>query len=266
MARTKDNGVPVVFRFHGCLVELLDRSRRQGEYSASVSLRSSVKDAVESQGVPHVEVGMVAVNGVPCGWDRLLERNEQVDVWEIADLSTMPEGWRVDEADPDPPRFLLDVHLGRLAAYLRLLGYDTVYDAADPGDESLAQRAHAEGRILLTCDRGLLMRNPIRHGRLLRSRNSVEQTREIIQRYRLQEGAAPFTRCLRCNGLLVEAAIAKIRDRIPERVFRRHGLDASRYRICDQCGRLYWEGSHTQRMRKLLADWGIADQERGDIT
>ncbi|MFH0882303.1 MAG: Mut7-C RNAse domain-containing protein [bacterium] len=260
MARNINNSILATFRFHGDLIELLDRSRRKGEYVATISLRSSIKDAVESQGVPHVEVGLLAVGGMPCGWNPLLEQNEIIDVWGVTDVERVPREWRVDDPDPHPLRFLLDVHLGRLASYLRLLGFDTLYDSNDPGDDRLAAQAHDEARILLTCDRGLLMRNHVRHGRLLRSRNSVEQTREIIQRFHLQTRSTPFSRCLRCNGSLSSVDIDTIRDRIPPRVFRRHGANPTRYRICERCGQLYWEGTHTLRMQRLLAEWGIPVQ------
>jgi uncharacterized protein with PIN domain len=257
MADHRNNSIQVTFRFHDDLTELLHRSRRNGEYVATVSLRSSVKDAVESQGVPHVEVGLIAVGGIPCDWNQLLEQNEIIDVWGVTDVERVPREWRVDDPDPLSLRFLLDVHLGRLASYLRLLGFDTLYEPNDPGDDRLAAQAHAESRILLTCDRGLLMRNHVRHGRLLRSRNSIEQTHEVIQRFHLRTQSAPFSRCLTCNGNLTSVEMNAVRDRIPPRVFRRYGANPVHYRICERCGQLYWEGTHTLRMRKLLAEWGI---------
>ena len=257
MAQTKKNGVPVHFHFHGCLVELLARTRRGDGYTVSLARRTSIKDAVESQGVPHVEVGLLALNGIPTDWKILLAEEGRIDAWSVTDATSLPRTLRVDTPDPVPIRFLLDVHLGRLASYLRLIGMDTEYESQDPGDERLAQRASSESRILLSCDRGLLMRNIVLHGHLLRSRNSIEQAREVVDRYHLRDLAAPFTRCLACNSSLRAVEIDAIRDRIPPRVHRRLGNNPDRYRICPGCGKLYWEGTHTARMRRLLAEWGI---------
>jgi uncharacterized protein with PIN domain len=160
--------------------------------------------------------------------------------------------------DPVPPRFLLDVHLGRLAAYLRLLGFDTEYDRQDPGDEHLAKRAAGEDRILLTCDRGLLMRAGVRHGRLLHSRNSRSQVVEVIERYQLRDHAEPFTRCMACNGLLEGATVELVRENAPPLVRRRYDLNLDYYRSCPQCDRLFWWGTHSDRMAKLLTEWRVS--------
>ena len=257
MTRNEKEGVRIHFRFHGDLIELLAPSKRCGEYETTVARRTSIKDAVESQGVPHVEVSLLLAGGLPCDWSYLLERDTALDVYSMDDAEDIPDDFRVIMPDPKPLRFLLDVHLGRLASYLRLLGFDTAYNSDDPGDDQLARRAHAESRILLSCDRGLLMRNHVQHGHLLHSRNSIEQTREIIQRYKLAPDAAPFTRCLTCNGVLEAVDMDAIRERIPPRVFRRWGDDPDRYRSCPACGKLYWEGTHTDRMRRLLAEWSV---------
>lgn len=258
MPQNSVSTLQISIHFHGDLSDLLDRkSRRTGEVTLSIARRTSVKDAIESQGVPHVEIGMIAVQGIPCEWAKLITTEERVDVWGIADVEDLSHSWRVDQPDPHSFRFMLDVHLGRLATYLRLLGFDAAYDSIDPGDERLAARAQSESRILLSCDRGLLMRNQVHHGTLLRSRNSIEQTREILERYHLHKQTAPFTRCLACNGTLEVTEFAKIRDRIPPRVYRRCGDDPDHYRVCGDCGRIYWEGTHTARMRRLLAEWGI---------
>ena len=99
------------------------------------------------------------------------------------------------------PHFVVDVNLGRLARLLRLLGFD-VWWSSDAEDQTLVDISLAEQRILLTRDRPLLKRRALTHGLFVRSEDPEEQTLEVLQRLRLRQRLAPFTRCARCNGTL----------------------------------------------------------------
>jgi hypothetical protein len=144
-------------------------------------------------------------------------------------------------------RFVLDVHLGKLAEYLRLLGFDTLYcNQAD--DQELAVLSSQEGRILLTQDRGLLKRSLVTHGYFVRDTDPQQQLVEVLQRFDLQTAIAPFQRCLRCNGLLEPVAKAAISDRLLPKT-REH---YDEFRICSNCERIYWKGSHYERMQQFI--------------
>jgi uncharacterized protein with PIN domain len=140
-------------------------------------------------------------------------------------------------------RFVLDGHLGRLAAYLRMLGFDTWYQN-HVDDAVLAQISKEERRILLTRDQGLLKRSAVTHGYWVRATAPREQLREVIQRFDLQRLAKPFTRCLNCNGLLQSALLAEVKDEVPENAARFY----SEFWRCTACNKVYWQGSHYQRM------------------
>jgi uncharacterized protein with PIN domain len=156
----------------------------------------------------------------------------------------------------DPPQFFADAMLGRLARWLRVLGFDAAYDAT-LSDPALVQRAEAERRILLTRDRHLL-RDP-RPERALEVRGDVplEQLRGVVTALDLTPPAELFARCLICNVALspplAEAEAARL---VPPAA---RGLPGP-VRVCAQCGRVYWLGSHVRRMRDALArvlpGWG----------
>jgi len=145
------------------------------------------------------------------------------------------------------PRFVLDVHLGKLAAYLRMAGFDTFYRSCF--DDSELVRVSVDGRrILLTRDRGLLKHGELTHGYWVRETDSRRQLAEVIRRFHLENLMRPFTRCMACNGALVEAAPADVAGKVPPRVTASFG----EFRACPDCGRVYWRGSHYQRMREWI--------------
>jgi uncharacterized protein with PIN domain len=145
-------------------------------------------------------------------------------------------------------RFVLDTHLGRLAQALRLLGFDTLYDRSRD-DSELATISAAEGRILLTRDRGLLKRRIVSHAYYIRSRKPREQLLEVIRRFDLRKNSfRPFSRCLKCNLLLDSLSREEAAGKVPVKVLTLY----TRFRRCPACGRIYWRGSHWEQMQKQL--------------
>ena len=247
--------IHVHFTIDPALRDLLPRNKRHGECDTVITIRSALLDAVQAQGIPHVEVASLTRNGEPATWNTLLEEGDRIEV-----LGWQPGEARCDElgiAPSNPPAFLLDVHLGRLASYLRLLGFDTAYPREDPGDPALVSQAVEEHRFLLTCDRHLLMHRALRWGRCVRSRSPVEQAAEVLDALGLHDSAKPFTRCMECNGLLVPPSAEQVRRESPPLVRLRLGLDPAHYKCCAECHRLYWPGTHWERMKKLLYRWGV---------
>ena len=208
----------------------------------------SAKDVLEAAGVPHPEVAALAVNGLPAGLDRRLGDGDRVEAWPAAEAARLGLPPAVPSTpDHAEPRFVLDGHLGRLAAYLRMLGFDTWY-RNDAGDAELAAVAAADGRILLTRDRGLLRRSIIRRGACVRSDRPFDQLVEIVRRYHLARRWQPFGRCLRCNAELVIATREEVLDRLLP-LTRIHYDD---FRRCPGCDAVYWKGSHHARMGRLV--------------
>jgi uncharacterized protein with PIN domain len=152
------------------------------------------------------------------------------------------------------PRFVADGHLGTLARYLRLLGFDTGWDAAW-SEVALATRSAQKPAVLLTRDRGLLRRRTVSHGMFVRSDDPDEQLLDVVRRYRLATNIEPFTRCMACNGALDDVDKAAVVDRLPS------GTRAAfhRFRRCRECRRVYWEGAHHRRLVELIERARAAD-------
>ena len=236
------------FRLHDELEELVAPERRGREFAVPIDRARSVKDAIESVGVPHTEVDLVAVDGGPVGLDRLLRGGERVEAWPEAGRSPFPSAASLRPRDPGAPRFVADTHLGKLARHLRLAGFDCAWDNAWDDDEIAAIAAVREAWIL-TRDKGLLMRREVARGRYVRATESELQLAEIVQAFALAPRMRPFTRCRECNAPLEEVARESVLERIPPKV---RELYAS-FKRCPGCERVYWEGSHYARMQGVLA-------------
>jgi hypothetical protein len=143
--------------------------------------------------------------------------------------------------------FVLDTHLGRLARYLRMLGLDSLY-RNDYDDDELAEISAAEGRILLTRDRGILKRNEVVYGYCLRSVQPRKQLEEILTRFDLESWIHPFSRCMHCNHMLQSTTKEKISQHVPERI----AVEIDHFMICPGCKRVYWKGSHHAKMQRLI--------------
>lgn len=148
---------------------------------------------------------------------------------------------------PAELRFIADVHLGRLARYLRMCGFDTLFEQYY-GDREIIDLSVSEGRIILTRDKDLLKSKKVRHGHLVHSDVPVEQIREILDACQAAEKIKPFTRCMECNGVMEHVGKDEIIDRLMPKT--RDYYDE--FKICGTCGRIYWEGSHFHKMKDFI--------------
>lgn len=236
------------FRFYEELNEFLPPARRRQEFSCACARAATTKHMIEALGIPHTEVELVLVNGESVGFDRILQDGDRVAVYPVFEAFDVTPLVRVREKPLRKSRFIADVHLGGLAHLLRMTGFDTLYDNRfDDGEiEDLAAR---DGRIVLTRDRGLLKRRSITHGCYLHARKSAQQWKEVMERLDLKRQARPFTLCLHCNTPLHPIARAAAASRVPPFILERH----ERFSTCDTCRRVFWEGSHWQSMKELMA-------------
>jgi len=259
----------VEVRIHGSLLDFVPTARRGRPLRRPILGHPAVKDVVEAVGVPHPEIGRLLVRGEPVGLAHRLAPGDVVDAYPVG----WPRGGEHEDGDersgpgagsstpgggPGPmpdPRFVLDGHLGRLAAHLRMCGFDTRY-RRDADDAALAHIAATEDRILLTRDVGLLKRSAIRRGAFVRSDRPRDQLVEILGRFGLAGSVRPFSRCLRCNGRLEPVDRATVRAVVPPRVLG----EQDAFRRCERCGGIYWRGSHHRRMTGLL-DGVLAEVE-----
>jgi uncharacterized protein with PIN domain len=205
----------------------------------AVTYRCAVKDVIESCGIPHPEVDLILVNQQPVEFPFRIEIGCRIDVYPFS--SSRGASSRLQHRGVRT--FIADGHLGKLVRDLRLLGIDVAYQN-DADDHYLLQVMRHEKRALLTRDRPLLMHRVIEDGFFPRSQNPFEQTVETIRRFELVPALAPFTRCLRCNGILNRTEKEVVIDQLEP--LTRLYYDA--FTRCPSCGQTYWRGSHIAKL------------------
>lgn len=235
------------FRFHAELNHFLPASKREISFSHYFEERASIKDMIEALGVPHPEVDAIAVNGKAVDFSYIVQDGDRIEVYPVSVSSEVSVEASVRPQLLSILRFVLDVHLGKLAASLRMLGFDTLY-RNDYDDEELAQISASEQRILLTRDKGLLMRSLVTYGYYIRATNPEQQVVEVLQRFDLFAKVLPFQRCIRCNGLLEPVAKEEIVDQLPQKT----RLSIDEFHRCRECRQIYWRGSHYERMQQFI--------------
>jgi uncharacterized protein with PIN domain/molybdopterin converting factor small subunit len=239
--------VTATFRFYEELNDFLAPERRGREFDCVCARAATTKHMIEALGVPHTEVELVLVNGASVGFDTLLRDGDRVAIYPKFEALDVTPLLRVREHPLRETRFVADAHLGGLAHLLRMTGFDTLYDNGFADDE-IGRLAAAQGRIVLTRDRELLKRRTITHGCYVHALRSAEQLREVFERLDLARSARPFTLCLHCNVPLQPIDKAEVETQLPPRVRERY----TRFSTCPACRRVYWEGSHWQRMRATV--------------
>jgi uncharacterized protein with PIN domain len=248
------NPFTIRLRFYGDLNLFLGSKAGDAVVDRRLAEKTSIKDIIESCGVPHSEVDLILVDGQTVGFDHTLINDAKVDVFPVENRGTVPADKRLQATGI--ARFVVDGHLGGLTRNLRLLGFDVAYDE-NADDRQLLDVMARENRALLTRDRRLLMHAIVQHGYCPRSQNADEQTIEVVRRFNLSELIAPFTRCLRCNQPLEEAAKADIIDKL-EPLTKIH---YNQFRRCPGCKQIYWSGSHFPKLQKRIEE--IRSRARG---
>ena len=239
--------VRLSIRFYAELNELLPPRQRQVTLTCVLNEQASVKHVIETFGVPHPEVDLILVNGESVDFSYRVCDGDRIAVYPIFESLDISSLVRLRPRPLRDPRFVLDVHLGRLAKYLRVLGFDALYSNIY-GDEDLAAVSHDQRRVLLTRDRGLLKRSAITHGYLLRESDPHAQVAEVVARFDLRDLIAPFTRCIRCNSKLESVTKEAIEHRLLPKTRKYY----DEFATCSVCGRVYWRGSHYEDMRQRI--------------
>lgn len=242
----------VVFRAYAELNDFLPKKWRQKEFIYPLTGGFSLKHLIESAGIPHTEIEVILLNGKSVDFDCTVKQGDRISVYpvfESLDISPLVK------LRPEPlrkTRFVLDVHLGKLALILRLLGFDAEFPGNIP-DEKLAEISIREDRILLTRDTMLLKRGIVTHGCYLHSQDPEEQTREILERLDLRGSIKPFTRCLDCGAFMETVDKKEIINRL-EPLTRKY---YNEFKKCCECDKIYWKGSHFESLMGLLQRLGV---------
>lgn len=235
------------FRFYGDLNYFLAPARKNKEFIHTFDHLASIKDMIESLNVLHPEVDVILVNSISVDFNYLVRDGDVIHVYPY-DVS--PEVAPLIHLYPrlnGEVSFILDTHLGKLATYLRMLGFDTLYSNTY-ADDVLAEVSYAEKRILLTRDMGVLKRGIVEYGYFVRNTNPEKQLFEILHRYNLTGVLVPFKRCMTCNGALQLVDKESISDRLMPSTKHYY----NEFYLCSNCDKIYWKGSHHERMKAFI--------------
>lgn len=238
-----------ILRFYAELKDFLAPERRSGTVTHTFDVPGSVKDVTEACGVPHTEVDLILANGESVDFSYRVADGDRISVFPVFESFDISSVLRVRPQPLRQVRFVLDGHLGRLARYLRLLGFDCLYSSAW-SDHELVAISTGQHRILVTRDRGLLKHRAVTHGSYVWATDPHRQLAEVVRRFHLAGRIAPFTRCMRCNGLLEPVEKNDIAHRLLP--WTRDHFD--KYSICTTCERIYWRGSHHGRLNEIVEE------------
>ena len=207
----------VYFRFYEELNDFLPPEKRKLQFEHTFIDRTSVKDMIESLGAPHSEIDLILVNGKSVNFSHIVNDKDEISVYPVFESLDISE---VQHLRPEPlrePKFIPDVHLGKLARYLRMAGFDVLYKN-NFTDNDLVKISLDEKRTILTRDRDILKRNEINHGYWVRNKTAEDQLKEVIERFQLKNLINEFTRCLECNTLLNKVDKENVISQLPPKV------------------------------------------------
>lgn len=218
----------------------------------------SVKDVIESMGIPHVEVDVILSNGEPVPFSYVVGNGDRIEVFGDGTGMNVPRTLRLRFFSAADDRFVCDDHLWKLARRLRLLGLDVAYHRRI-SNNVLAEISRNEDRILLSRDRHVLMIRHVQRGILLRSNDCDMQVKEVLSRIR---GICldPFSRCLACNGFLENLdtgteSFNMAKEKIPPKVL----TWCREFKICRSCLRIFWKGSHFKKLAAMVKKFYAGD-------
>jgi len=237
----------VTLRFYEELNDFLLSNKKKKRFEHSFIDRTTVKDMIESLGVPHTEVDLILVNGNSVDFSYLINNRDDISVYPMFESFDITNVQRLRAKPLRKPKFILDVHLGTLVKYMRMLGFDSLYEN-NYKDEEIVKISLKKKRAILTKDRGILKRSKVTHGYWIRSTKTDEQIIEVIKRFDLKEQIKELSRCLLCNSVLKKINKENILDRLPRKVKEYQKV----FYHCKDCNKIFWKGSHYIKMTGVI--------------
>ena len=239
----------ITIRFYAELNDFLAAGLQKQDVPVDLAESLRVSGLITSLGVPVDSVDLILVNGHPAPLDFPLSDSDRVSVYPVFERLNIESVSRVTNSPLRHPSFICDVHLGRLAKYLRMLGFDTLYKN-DYDDNELVRLSNSEQRILLSRDKALIADRRLTRRYELISRDTFRQVREVLDSLDLKTAVSPMSRCLTCNGLVEPVSRSNVKDRVDETIFRAH----REFTRCRECGKIFWKGSHFESMMGRIAE------------
>ncbi len=241
------NAFEVSFRALGELNDFLQRHKRSRKITVRVRGHPSVKDTIESIGIPHCEVNVIVIGDSTVDFRYRIRPGDNIRVYPRHTFRKIFRRKSLLPDIPGDPEFIADSHLGKLARHLRLLGFDTLYKK-DFHDREIVALAVEQGRIVLSRDIGLLKNKAVKSGRWIRATQSEQQVHECVKYFCLAGRIRPFRLCRECNGHIRPIAKSEANGHIPQRII----VSRSRFFRCFSCARIYWQGSHYEKLQAFV--------------
>ncbi len=241
----------VTIRFYEELNDFLEEDKKKVSFSVKTNPGQTVKDLIESENVPHTEVDLILVNSKSVNFSWQVMDGDRISVYPVFESLDIKNATKLRLLplrllSSNGAKFILDVNLGKLARYLRIGGFDTLYSNSYK-DKEIAEISARENRILLTRDRDLLKRSIIQRGHWIRSQNAVLQYQAVLERFDLSGSVSLYSRCPKCNGNLRQVDKKDILDRLAPKT----AMYYDNFKVCDICGKIYWKGSHYYNFIKM---------------
>jgi len=241
----------ITIRVYEELNDFLHYSRRKKPFVITFIGKRTIKDIIESLGIPHTEIDLILANGESVTFNYYPSDKDYISVYPVFESLDIRNVTRLRPLPLREPKFVLDVHLGTLAHYLRMTGFDSYY-RNDLADDEIIRISLTNQRIILTRDLPLLKNGKVTHGYFVRETNPRKQLREVIQRFDLRKQVNPFSRCMDCNGMIEDIDKELIKDSVKAKTL----MHISEFYRCRSCGKVYWKGSHYDKMLGLIREFG----------
>ncbi|MFC1513799.1 Mut7-C RNAse domain-containing protein [candidate division KSB1 bacterium] len=235
------------FRFYEELNDFLPAESKKRWIKYEFMGKPTVKDSVEAIRVPHTEIDLILINGRSVSFDEHISDGDKISVYPVFETFDISEVTRLRPKPLREPRFIVDVQLGRLARYLRMLGFDTLY-RNDLKDIEIINISGAENRTVLTRDISLLKHNKVSRGYWVRSQIPKDQIAEVVLKFDLSGQFKALSRCMICNGNIEPVDINEVIDNIPPKVKKY----CDGFFRCQSCRKIYWKGTHYDRMKQFI--------------
>jgi len=240
--------IRVTVRIYEELNSFLPESRQKRDFSFELEEGATIQQLLSNLELPLSQVDLILVNGESVGVSFPLKAGDRISIYPVFERLNIAPVLKIRPAPLRKPRFICDVHLGKLATYMRMAGLDADYRNNFSGRQ-LIQLSVELGKIILTKNRGLLKNKRITHGYLVIQNLPKLQLAEIISCFDLKQWCSPLSRCLRCNlpvhSISKDDAVGKVAPRVLEM--------HDQFMKCDGCSRVYWKGTHYESMMSWIS-------------
>ncbi len=239
--------INTTIRFYEELNDYLSEDIRRQDILIDTKEGNSVGELIYSFGVACAAVDLILVNGHSANFDYILQDNDQISVYPVFERFNITSVSLIENSPLRNLKFICDDHLGRLAKYLRMLGFDTLYNN-DYDHNILISLSNSHNRILLSRDKKLLLNKKITRRYLVKQAEPGEQVREVLEYFDLKKNITPMSRCLECNGVVQQVPEESVKHRIEKYIIEIN----DEFTECKGCGKIFWKGSHYDSMMKRI--------------